>query len=349
MVHHQVNLAYFNVTLPSSTPASIQSLATAPTRENILANPNAPHGFPNISADYTFASNGDVSPYEAWKLNDGLVWYDATPDNRWTNNQTSSAYSTVNVTLPRTRTFSSMSLAVYADVDEGNPEDPAAIGRIIDCPGGIQIKDANTNLVVAERNPWTDCKRNALNTIVFSRPFANPSSMTTPVNGTTGENVKTNRLTVTVMNKRYRASAFSELQIWVPTTPGPRYEVEDGLLGTFIGGFEGRARGFNGSIVPESRVGTADGGVQLGETGWVEVAGVQYNEGAGGRGGMTVSGSGNGRATLQMNFLRNYTLSFEGDDLVERQLEDVSYLRGPNVVTIFGEEGRVFIDAFETS
>lgn len=34
----------------------------------------APYNLPNVTADWTFSSNGDYSPYEAWKMHDGLLW-----------------------------------------------------------------------------------------------------------------------------------------------------------------------------------------------------------------------------------------------------------------------------------
>lgn len=53
MMHHQADLSPFNVTLSPPTQAAASTLAATPAYENILANVNAPHGLPNISASCT--------------------------------------------------------------------------------------------------------------------------------------------------------------------------------------------------------------------------------------------------------------------------------------------------------
>lgn len=294
-----------------------------------------------------YSRNGDTSPYEAWKLIDGLTWYDKTPDNRWTSNQTSSALSTLNLTLPRPRTFSSLSLAVFADTSS---DDPTAQENIIDCPAAIQISDTRTGMVLAERSPWKTCTRNALNTIDFADASPDRSNATTPSSTMSmsglGANVTTDSLTITLLNKRYRASALSELQIWVPANTGPRYEAEDGLLGTFIGGFEGRHRGMNGTIVPATKGSETNGGVMLGETGWVELAGVRAKDVQKGGGGLGVLGRGPGTVTVQTNWLKNTTMTLADEQtLSEQRVQEAGLLPGNNVVTLFHESGTPFIDA----
>ncbi len=115
---------------------------------------------------------------------------------------------------------------------------------------------------------------------------------------------------------------------------GPRYEVEDGLIGTFIGSFEGRPTGLNGTI--------EHGGVRLGDGGWVELADVRAADSSAGPTKMTVVGGGHGMVEVQMNYLTNHTLTFDGS---ANKTLDVEMLRGGNVVTMFQKSGRPLLDA----
>lgn len=128
--------------------------------------------------------------------------------------------------------------------------------------------------------------------------------------------------------------AVGEVQIWVPPQLGPRWEAEDGVIGTFIGSYEGRATGLNGSVV--------DGGVQLGDGGWVELGGVRTATGEGGNATLTVVGAQTGTLVVGVNWLRNYTVAFEG--AANKTLE-VQMLPGKNVVTMFQVSGTPWIDA----
>jgi hypothetical protein len=254
-------------------------------------------------------------------MNDGLLWYDTTPDNRWTNNQSEVPYSTINITLPRSRRMRSISLALFVDVGRGG---------VVDCPDGIKVTDGKGK-VVAFKHPWHDCVPNALNTVLFANPATITANMTTPE---TGYEIETDFLQVTLSDKQRYTTAVTEIQIWVAPNMGPRYEAEDGLLGTFIGSFEGRATGFNGTIV--------NGGVRLGDGGWVELADVRTSDSSAGQISMTVIGGGHGTMELQMNWLTNHTLTFDGAD---NKTVEVEMLRGGNVVTVLQTSGRPFIDA----
>lgn len=171
--------------------------------------------------------------------------------------------------------------------------DDTARGGVIACPRAVLVRDRNGTLL-ASRNPWTDCAPNALNTILFSAAGNDSSNATIPGTGVTAE---TNLLSITLINALYYSVALSEVQIWVPSSPGPRYEVEDGLLGTFIGGFEGKKPGLNYTI--------ENAGVLFGSGGWVEVANVKNPGGGAGVANLTVIGSGSGTLAVQTNFLSN--------------------------------------------
>ena len=334
LLYKQSTLAPVNITLPSNSSNAVNTLANQLQHENILSNPNAPWGLPNVTADYVFSANGDIQPYQPWKMIDGLLWYDDTPDNRWTNNQTSSPYTTISITLPRARNISSVSLAIMDDTKKMNGIHE---GGVMTCPKSIRVTLGNGS-VVAERNPWTDCVGNSVNTVLFASPSTGASApsdnaTSTPAVGS-GTVVETDFINITILNQRYYSVGIPEIQIWVPSNPGPRYEAEDGLLGCFIGSFEGRKSGLNNTIV--------DGGVQLYEGGWAEIANVRTQNGTAGPGTLTVIGGGSGTVDVGINFLTNQTLMFSGH---QSQTINVDYLYGGNVVTMFQTSGTPWIDA----
>ena len=316
-VYNQATLSAFNLTLPSSNPSSA---TTVPSYVNILSNPNAPYGLPSITTDVTFSTNGDTTYDNAFKMINGLLWYDVIPDDFWTNNQSTTPYNTISITLPRPRQFSSLSLAILDDT---------ASGGVLACPYSIQI--STNSSILATRSPWTGCTPNDLNTISFD-------------NGS----VTTDSFNITVFSNIYRAIAISEIQIWVPANTGPVYEAEDGLLGTLIGSFEGRKTGMNASII--------NGGVSLvgdAESSWVEVADVRSGLGRGGADAgvrnVTFTGYGD-TAIVGMNFLSNQTLQFGGGSSSAPQnvTLEMPFLYGGNVVTVFGggNGSMTWIDAF---
>lgn len=177
---------------------------------------------------------------------------------------------------------------------------------------------------------------NALNTISFAAPPTSgtnsSSNATTPA---AAYEIETNALNITLNDARGYAVAVSEVQIWVPPQLGPRWEAEDGVIGTFIGSFEGRATGLNGSVV--------DGGVALGDGGWVELGGVlRAPDGSAGNATLTVIGARTGTLVVGVNWLRNYTVEFSGE--ANKTLE-VEMLLGKNVVTLFQVSGTPWVDA----
>ncbi|KAK5136227.1 hypothetical protein LTR08_003834 [Meristemomyces frigidus] len=325
LFHRQDTLCAVNVTLPFRTAEAAQQLAARPEWQNILANPNAPWNLPSVSADYCLNLNGDECIYAAWKMNDGLLWYDTTPDNRWTNNQSQVPYSTIAITLPRARKIHSISLAIFVDTERGG---------VAACPQGIRVVDGRTNETVALRNPWAECVPNALNTIAFVPP--------TTLNTTTADGsdytVETDLLQVVISDQLRLTTAVSEMQLWVAPNTGPRYEAEDGVIGTFIGSYEGRGLGLNGTI--------ESGGVSLGPGGWVELADVRTADGGAGSVALTVLGGGQGTVEVMVNWLANVTVVFNGTAGVGvNRTVEVEMLRGGNVVTVVQTGGRPFVDA----
>lgn len=213
---------------------------------------------------------------------------------------------------------------MFADVERGG---------VVDCPEGIRVTDGNTGQVLAFKQPWDDCVRNALNTIEFAPPGSGGGeNETTPA---AGYEYTTDFLQVVLSDKLHLTTAVTEMQIWVPPSTGPRYEAENGLIGTFIGGWQGKHTGLNGTI--------EDGGVTLGDGGWVEVADVRRADGLAGNASVTVVGGGQGSVAIGLNYLGNVTVEFDGEG---NKTVEVSVLRGGNVVTIYQTEGRPFVDAF---
>lgn len=236
--------------------------------------------------------------------------------------------------LPRARQFSSISFAIFDDT---------AREGVAKCPSSVRIT-TNNNTLLAEREHWNACKPNSLNTIVFDAAGAGnetAGSMSGGMygNGSTsaeGTMVETDNLQITLFNERMYAVAISEIQIWVAANPGPRYEAEDGLIGTFIGGFEGRATGLNGTI--------EDGGVTLHQGGWAEIARVQSIVGKG-KGPLTVIGKGTGSVVVQMNWMEtNQTVTFSGSAVQQKEIE-VDWEKGDNYVTMLWGSGAPWVDA----
>ena len=326
LFHHQSTICAVNVTLPFNTTTAAATLASQPEWQNILANPNSPHGLPLVTADACLNLNGDTCDYAPWKMNDGLLWYDTTPDNRWTNNQSLFPYSKINITLPRAREMQSISLAIFDDT---------ARGGVAACPDAVKVTDGAGN-VVAYKKPWTECVPNALNTIFFA-PTSNGSvNVTTPDNG--GYTIETDFLQVLLSDKLLYTTAVTEIQIWVPPATGPRYEAEDGVIGTFIGLYEGRALGMNGTIVGN--------GVLLGPGGWVELAGILSSTGEAETASLQLIAGGSGVVEVLVNWMtsQNVTLGGRTNGTAVNTIE-VPLLRGGNVITVIQLERAPFIDA----
>ena len=352
-------LIYSNPTIPPSisVPLAPNNTSNSTTNStsyvNILTNPNAPYSLPSASSSYLYTPQGDsATSFDAWKTIDNLLWYDFVPDNRWTANQSATPFTYLNYTLPRPRSFSSISLAMLKDTDQGG---------VIDCPESMIIYNTRTGAVLADRTPWTSCTPNALNTIDFD----------------TGV-VTTDEVALLFTAKQYLTLAISETQIWIPAESGPQYEAEDSLMGAFIGGFEGRFSGGNSTLVRPSFNTTSsndttsqtDGGVVLGEGAWIEWAGVQAPENP--QGIVTVIGAGSGTINVGLNFIQNVTVTLGGGSQVPVNTsidlnnyistrnvtsaapgagrENVTasgfnWLYGGNVVTLWRQDGMPFIDA----
>ncbi len=315
LIHNQAGLWPFNATLPDSANASISRLASAPRYVNVLSNPNhyvSPLSFPFANGTDTFFTAGNnLGPsYAPGKANDGLVWYDFTPDNFWSNNQSHTVASWLNFTLPRARTFSAMTIAV--NDDSARPQGAIA------CPEAVRIYASNITVIqgslnssthpamVAEKNPWSSCIGNARNTIDLD------------------SEVTANTVSLYFMNAVHYSVAIAEVEIWLPANRGPRYEAVDGMIGFSQ---QGRATGTNGTI--------EKGSVRLTPGGILEIAGVlsQPSASMAGPVNLTVVGYG-GDVKVGLNYLQNVTAELPASEGRNTTVE-VDMLAGSNVVTIY--------------
>ncbi|KAF1353503.1 Six-hairpin glycosidase-like protein [Delphinella strobiligena] len=199
-----------NITLPFNTTTAATTLTSTLQYQNILANANAPWGLPNITASYDPNTNGDYGPFAAWKMIDGLLWYDTLPQNHWTQNQSTRPWDVLQIQLPRARNISSISLAFLDDLADGG---------VITCPSAIRVTTSNGS-VLAERKPWSTCKGNALNTIAFTTPanYIDPGNATTSASGY-GYEVETDFLQLDIADELGYSFSISEIQLWVPPQP----------------------------------------------------------------------------------------------------------------------------------
>lgn len=161
---------------------------------NIAANPLGLGAYPLANATYTFPLD---DPYKAI---DGFLFYNTIPDNRWTNYQSPHPNDTLQITFPRPRNFSSVTLAVYSDV---------ARNGAVDCPQAIEIYGSSG--LITKTSPF-NCLPNDLNTIDF------------------GRTVESDFVAVNFFNKPGYAVGVCELQIWMPPDRGVEYYAVDAIL-----------------------------------------------------------------------------------------------------------------------
>jgi len=124
-------------------------------------------------------------------------------------------------------------------------------------------KDWN-NVTLASRSPWTSCTGNSLNTINLDNESVTPSLP------------QYHRLQLHVS----RRWDFRNPDL-VSFNPGPRYEAEDGILGTLFGSFEGRKSARNATVL--------NGGVTLrgnASSSWIGITDVRSGLGARGVDGL---------------------------------------------------------------
>ncbi|KAI1187577.1 Six-hairpin glycosidase-like protein [Nemania serpens] len=115
-------------------------------RINIAANPDGPGQYP--MADATFTYPADYS----YKVIDGVVYYDQVPDNRWTDYMSPNPNDTLTVYFARPRNVSSVTLALYSDIERGGSVDLPGRIEIYGSGGAITSVESNTRLLANDHN-----------------------------------------------------------------------------------------------------------------------------------------------------------------------------------------------------
>ncbi|KAI8953157.1 Six-hairpin glycosidase-like protein [Xylaria longipes] len=114
---------------------------------NIAANPDGPGQYPVVDATFTYS--GDWS-YEAI---DGVLYYDQVPNNRWTDYTSPNPNDTLAVYFARPRNVSSVTLALYTDVERGGSVDLPSRIEIYGSGGAIaSVDSSNTRLLSNDVN-----------------------------------------------------------------------------------------------------------------------------------------------------------------------------------------------------
>ena len=172
-------------------PSAVATSAVVPV--NIAANPNGVGAYPAANATFTFSAD---APFKA---NDGYLFYDSVPDNRWTNYQSPNPNDTLQITFPRPRNISSVTLALYSDV---------ARNGSVDIPSKIEIY-GSTGMLANLTD--TTLLPNDRNTFSF-------------------DEVQTEFVAVNMFSKPNVFVGVCEMEIWTPPVSGPEYFAVDALL-----------------------------------------------------------------------------------------------------------------------
>lgn len=183
-----------------SVPPTPASDSDAVVLVNIAANPSGPgNQYPKIAATYTYAADFE------YKAIDGVLYYDDVPDNRWTNYESPNANDTLTLTFARPRNVSSVTLALYSDVDRGGA---------VDLPARIEVYGSDGRLLATVDGSAGLLLPNDRNEIKFDE----------------GE-VETSSIAVNL----YRGDGnvyvgVCELEIWTRPGTGPTYHAVDAYL-----------------------------------------------------------------------------------------------------------------------
>lgn len=181
--------------LPSVTP-------TDGVVMNIAANPlGLSEQYPKANATYTYEADW------VYKAIDGVLYYDRIPDNRWTNFGSPNTNDTVTVSFARPRNISSVTLALYSDVERGGS---------IDLPTHIEVYGDSGELLSTVANANNVLLANDRNEIRLNKEVE----------------------TLSVAVNLYRKSedlwvGICELEVWVPPadTKGVYYAVDAHIEG----------------------------------------------------------------------------------------------------------------------
>ena len=183
-------------------PLRTTEVSTGDTWINIAANPlGLSEQYPKADATFTYEADW------VYKAIDGVLYYDRIPDNRWTNFLSPNINDTVTVTFARPRNISSVTLALYSDIERGGS---------IDLPARIEVYGDNHELLATVVDASDILLANDRNEIRLDKEVE----------------------TLSVAVNMFRKSedlwvGICELEVWVPppTTKGVYYAVDAHIEG----------------------------------------------------------------------------------------------------------------------
>ncbi|KAI0451399.1 Six-hairpin glycosidase [Xylaria acuta] len=163
---------------------------------NIAANPDGLGQYPIADATFTYPADW------SYKAIDGVVYYDKEPDNRWTDYTSPNPNDTLTVYFARPRNVSSVTLALYSDVERG--------GRV-DLPSRIEIHGSGGPITSVDSSS-TQLLSNDKNEISFDA-------------------VETTFVAVNLYRRSSKTwVGVCELEVWTPPPTGPASFAVDAHL-----------------------------------------------------------------------------------------------------------------------
>lgn len=203
-LHNNATGTYTLVVLPNSS--SSDSQASTPMDVNVAASPFGIAGigaWPRAKA--TFSGNLD----DPAKAIDGYLFYDESPDNRWSNVGSKNAKDTLTIQLARPRNLTGVALAIY----EGAVASTTASGTAA-CPASIVITDDTGNQLANIQSFSSQCIANDINVINFK------------------SEVTISEINITFESQSGSAVGIAEVQLWTEANTGPFYFAADALPST---------------------------------------------------------------------------------------------------------------------
>lgn len=306
-IHNSADLRV-NIILPSNDAPK----SDAPMDVNIAANPLGSQGWPRASATYTWQDN-DVN-----QANDGALYYDEVPTNRWSNYApTIRPSDTLSIALQRPRNVTGVVIAIFDDTKQKENGSVAI-------PAAIEITDGAGNLLANESDFASTGVANDINVISF--------------NGTK----EIHTLNMKFTGQPGKSVGVSEIQLWVPANTGPFYYAADALPNRAIIAFDDDSKATPNGTVIETKNSTSSAafsGLYSAEGGDVD-AKLSYKN----------NGTNDVTLSVTVNRILNSTVTLARTGNVYKTVDmPLTLWRGTNFATLTGGAEGVFLEGIETS
>ncbi|KAF7192803.1 Beta-L-arabinobiosidase [Pseudocercospora fuligena] len=297
-----------NIPLPDTN----ESANDSPIEVNIAANPLGSDGWPKASATFTWQDN-DVN-----QANDGTLYYDEVPTNRWSNYQEHlNPSDTLTIYLQRPRNVTGVVLAIFDDTRQ-KPNGAVAI------PAAIEITGGAGKLLANESEFASHGLANDINVVSF--------------NGT----MEIYTLHIKFTGQPGKAVGVSEVQIWLPANIGPFYFAADALPDSAAIAFDEDSKATpNGTVIAtrNSTSSIAFSGIYAKEVGRVEGM-LRYKNNA----------TKEVELDVTVNRILNSTVTLPVTGNVYESVDmPLTLWRGTNFVTLRGGADGVFVEGVEIS